>query len=170
MSLIDSSYAINEYLIVNVSGTNPTVTANAALLAHYITRYEPEYMKMILGVTLYDEFIAGLAVTPTPDAKWTALKAKFIDSTNKISPIMAYVWNRYWTFETTKSSSMGQSEPKVENATIVSSNQKLVLAWNDAMYGAATILDWLLEPAQIAVYTTLEPDYDSLYLTNNFGI
>jgi len=77
MSLIDSSYFVTgEYEIANIVGAAEVVTTNVAKLTTFITKYEPEYIQALLGITLYDEFIAGLAVTPTPEAKWTDLKNK----------------------------------------------------------------------------------------------
>ncbi len=168
MSLIDSSYFVGEYEIQNVIGTAAPVVINAAKLTQFIVKYEPEYMKALLGATLYDEFIAGLAVLPTPDTKWTDLKNKLVDTTNKLSCIVPYVWNRYWTAEETKSSSLGQLLSKAENAQVVSSNTKLVRSWNDAMDQASDVFDWLTD--NIATYPTLDTDKDFFYLTNHFGI
>lgn len=170
MSLIDYTYFTGEYLIQNVSGTNPTVTANKALLDKFIAKYEPIYLKLLLGDTLYDQLIAGLAVTPTPDVKWTALKAELVDTTAKTSPIVAYVWNRYWKDQETKSTAMGQSISNKENGFIVSSNQKLVSSWNEAMFEAVTFLEWLTLAAQKTTYPDQDPDFDNIYMTNNFGI
>lgn len=170
MSLIDSTYFKGEYLIVNLTGTASVVAANVALVTEFIKKYEPEYLKLLLGTTLYDELIAGLAVTPTPDAKWTALKAKLVDTVNKTSPIVAYVYNRYWTDQETKSTAMGQVISKVENGYIVSSNQKLAKAWNDSMYQAVTFIEWLILDEQKTTYPDQDPDFDNIYLTNNFGI
>jgi len=167
MSLVDSSYFVGEYEITNVIGTAAPVVINAAKLTQFIVKYEPEYLKALLGTTLYDEFIAGLAVLPTPDAKWTDLKNKLVDTTNKLSCIVPYVWNRYWTAEETKSSSLGQLLSKAENAQVVSGNAKLV-SWNDAMTQAAVIYDWLVENQ--STYTTLEADQEFFYLTNILGI
>jgi len=167
---IDSTYFTGEYLIQNVLGTNPIVTINDALLTKFITKYEPEYLKLLLGETLYDELIAGLAVTPTPAAKWIALKAKLIDTVNKNSPIEAYIWNRYWLSEETKTTTMGQVVSKVENGYIVSSNQRLVSSWNDAMMQGVEFLRWLTLSDQVDTYSNQNPDYDHIYLTNNFGI
>ncbi len=169
MSLIDSSYFIGEYEIQNVVGTAAPVVINAAKLNQFIVKYEPEYLRALLGTTLYDEFTAGLAVVPVAD-KWTALKNKLVDTSNKLSCIVPYVWNRYWTAEETKSSSLGQLLSKAENAQVVSSNIKLVRSWNDAMNQASVIYDWLVEAEQYATYPSQDTDEDFFYLTNYFGI
>ena len=168
MSLIDSSYFVGEYEITNVIGSAAPVVINAAKLTTFIVKYEPEYLKALLGTALYDEFIAGLAVLPTPDSKWTALKNKIIDTTNKLSPIVPYVWNRYWTAEETKSSSLGQLLSKAENAQVVSGNTKLVRSWNDSMQGADIIYEWLI--TQRDTYPNQDTEEDFFYLTNFLGI
>lgn len=170
MSLIDSSYFVGKYEITNVIGSAAPVVINAAKLTTFIVKYEPEYLRALLGTSLYDEFIAGLAVTPTPDAKWTDLKDKIVDTINKLSPIVPYVWNRYWTSEETKTSSLGQLLSKAENAQVVSGNTKLIRSWNDSMQGAETIYDWLILPEQRETYPNQDTDLDFFYLTNLMGI
>jgi len=163
--LIDSSYFVGEYEITNITGSAPVVAGNVAKLNAFIAKYEPEYLTALLGTTLYDEFKAGLLVDPIDD-KWTALQTKLRSNTG----ITAYVWNRYWTVEETKTSSLGQLLSKAENAQVVSSNTKLVRSWNDSMKWAETVYEWIVDPVQLAIYTTLDTNFDFFYLTNYMGI
>jgi hypothetical protein len=168
MSIVNSSYFIAPYEITDIEGFNPAASANSSRLTAAINIYEPEFLTALLGKTLYDELTAGLAVLPVPDAKWTALRDKLANSTTKKSCIAAYVWNRYWTDEETKSTSMGQIVPKMENSYRVSSNQKLVMSWNDAMTGAETFYDWMTE--NLTDYPTLDTNFDFFYRTNILGV
>ena len=161
--LIDSSYFVGEYEITNITGSAAVVAGNVTKLNSFIAKYEPEYMTALLGTTLYDEFTAGLLVVPIAD-KWTVLQTKLISNTG----ITAYVWNRYWTVEETKTSSLGQLLSKAENAQVVSSNTKLVRSWNDAMNQASVVYDWIID--NIATYPTIDADIDFFYITNYFGI
>jgi len=165
--LIDSSYFVGEYEIDNINGTSPVAVTGAAKLTTFINDYEPEFLRGLLGTALYDEFTAGLLIIPIPD-KWTSLRDKIVNTTTKKSPIVAFIWNRYWTAEETKSSSLGQILSKAENATVVSGNAKLVRSWNNSMWGAEVIYDWLI--TQRDTYPTQDTDVDFFYLTNTLGI
>ena len=163
--LINSSYFVGEYEIMNIAGSAPVVAGNVAKLNAFIAKYEPEFLRALLGSTMYDEFTAGLLINPIP-AKWSALSSKITATT----AVTAFVWNRYWTSEETKTSSLGQLLSKAENAQVVSSNTKLVRSWNDSMFQAAIIYDWLNQSAQLTTYPTKDTDEDFFYLTNYFGI
>ena len=41
-------------------------------LSQFIAKFEPEFMKKLIGKTLYADFLVGISATP-PAAKWTAL-------------------------------------------------------------------------------------------------
>jgi hypothetical protein len=66
--LIDRTYFIGEINIPNTSNQ-----AVAALLDHFIERYEPEFLKKALGYELYTSFMAGVAVSPPVQDKWLRL-------------------------------------------------------------------------------------------------
>lgn len=172
MSLTNSSYFVGEYKIQNLSTSSSGVAAavvavTTADLDWFIDKYEPIYLKMVMGDDMYDEFIAGLAADPI-DAKWTALRDKLIDSTKKISPIVAYIWYAYKHDKLTHSSEMGELKPNTENASIQSATRKMIDAWNDSMKGAYDVAVWLTE--NYATYPTQDIDFNDFYTLNDFGI
>lgn len=88
MSLIDPSFFDGE---LNIANTDETSVLS--VLQNYIDKYEPAYLKLLLGSTLYASLIAGLAMDPVP-AEWANLKNQLlvINGTSKVSPIANYVY------------------------------------------------------------------------------
>src|SRR3954471_2443196 len=103
MSLIDKTYFVGE---INIPDTdNPAVEER---LNFFIAKYEEEFLKTVLGYSLWSSYTTGIAVTPTPDVIWTNLRdgVEYLVSektykyrglynpTLKLSPIANYVY--YW--------------------------------------------------------------------------
>lgn len=122
----------------------------------YVDEQEPKLLKKLLGYQLYSEFIAGLAVTPTPAAKWTDLKNgkeyTYLDVTYKwegmvamLRPLIYYKWLSD-TYDFHTGGGIAISDP--ENAEIISPNTRLVRAFNDYAMQAGVnyryngYLDW----------------------------
>lgn len=100
--------------------------AVAALIQEFIDKYEPMFLKKLLGLSLYNEFVSGLAADPV-DAKWLALR----DDTEIKPMLVNYIY--YWYIRNQATITLGISEgkPKAENAVPVSSANKQVRAWNE---------------------------------------
>lgn len=105
------------------------MTFVSVLVQEFIDKYEPMFLKKLLGLTLYDEFIAGLAVTPPEDIdpKWIAL----LDTMDLKPMLVNYVY--FWYMENANTLTAGISEvkPKAQNATPVNNWDKRVRAWNE---------------------------------------
>ena len=140
-NLIDDSYFKGD---INVPVSSNTTLAGP--LNQAITDYEEEYLKRLLGYTLYAEFIAGLAAD-SPAQKWLDLRNGvefsfdfngntitnkwngFVNS-DKISPIAYYVYYKHRVDIESINSGLGERKAKGENSVIHSANLKLVRAWN----------------------------------------
>lgn len=95
----------------------------------FIDKYEPKFLKELLGDTLAKEFTEGLAVTPVEDIdpKWIALR----DETDLKQMIIDYVYFFYTRNLTTSSAGMGEVKGKTDNATAVNAVNKTESAWNE---------------------------------------
>lgn len=152
------NYFIGELLIPNITGTAPAATASANNLKWFIAQYEPEFLELLLGTDLYEEFLAGLAANPVP-AKWTALKNKIyqVDTQNGVylSPAANYIYYHVMRDQITMTTSVGEVKPGKDAARPVSNTSKMVLAWNNMADKAEKIWEWLEE--NIDTYDTFDP-------------
>lgn len=137
--LIDISYFIGERQIAN--SNTPAVGER---LNWFIAKYETQFLKLLLGDSLYAEFVAGLLVDPV-ETQWADLRdgASYVyddrtylysglrDATAKRSPIADYVYYHYLRDAATQSTGIGEVKTKGENSTATNSMQKQVRAWND---------------------------------------
>lgn len=101
----------------------------------FIDEYETEFLKKLLGVDLYNDFIAGLALEPIPE-KWVQLR----DETDLKMMIKCYVYYHYMESETTTTSGTGVIKAKNENSIPANNWDKLVKAWN-RMANATRLFD-----------------------------
>lgn len=122
---IDATYFIGEINIPNVD--QPSVLENLNL---FIKKYEKRFLILLLGDTVYDDFINGLSEDPIP-VKWSELRDRLINSEDKESPIANYVYYWYMRDQSTTSTGIGETKPNAENASIVRSSDKQVRGWNE---------------------------------------
>lgn len=165
-TLIDKTYFHTELFISNITESSEVEQARAAELQRFIDKYEPIYMNNVLGETLYSEFLAGLALNPIP-AKWTALKALFVDTSKLLSPIASYVYFYYMRNHATETTAAGEVTSVTENGEVVGANYKMVRAYNEASESADLIKEWLR--SNIATYPTFV-NGGSFGIVNTFGI
>jgi len=139
-----------------ISNINPNITTeegNYTEVNEGINDYEPEICEMLMGKVLYDALITGLAVTPTPDTRWTALAAELRDSTAKTSPVASYIWFKLWERNGFANTRFGDI---VRGDTIEPNNAKACDIWNAAVKQYIVFQDWL--QTNIATY----PEYDGV--------
>lgn len=98
----------------------------AALIQEFIDKYEPMFLKKLLGLSLYNELTTGLATNPI-DPKWTALR----DDTEIKPMLVDYIYYWYLRNQTTLTGGVSELKPKAENAVPVSNVDKQVRAWNE---------------------------------------
>jgi hypothetical protein len=168
MSLIDQSFFIGSIKIPNLTGVGIVPAANLENLYWFMATYEPEYLRIVLGDTLYNAFIAGLKVVPIED-KWQNLRSKLIDSTNKISPIAGYVYYHIERDRLTSTSSLGQVKPASENSEVTINTDKMTQAFNSSVREGTVVRDWLSENTNTYPEYT-ESELAELRTINNYGI
>jgi hypothetical protein len=181
MTLIDNTYFSIEPLYIPNAGTNTAgisqkLTSDKTLeVNRLIVKREKEYLVKMLGTKIYDLFIAGLAATPTIDQKWLDLRDKFVDSTNKLSPIANYCYCFY--LRNMPTTDLGIVVPKVENATLLSPATKIADVWNDMVQQNYELCQWLVDNCDTyedAEHDILLPPYVENYgllsYVNTFGI
>lgn len=117
------------------------------LVQSFIDKYEPKFLKELLGLTLYQEFITGLTPVPVDpptdpptyepiDLKWIALR----DETDLKAMIVDYVYVYYLRNVTTSTTGTSEVKAKNNNSTPVNSIDKQVRAWNE-MVNMARLFD-----------------------------
>jgi hypothetical protein len=154
-SLIDISFFVAD---INIPNTDQPLVEER--LDYFITKYEKEFLRDLLGVALYNAFVAGLAEDPIA-AKWTNLKSgcsytgqdgraavwrgiveTLVEPVTAVgdtpavageyqSMIANYVYYWYMRNGATQSSGVGEVVTNAENATIASPKQKMASAWNE---------------------------------------
>jgi hypothetical protein len=129
------SHFVGDIMLPNTAITNP----EGIVLDADITRYEPEMLKALLGYELYTLFEAGVI---NDTAKYLLIKngSEFTDSNDRLQKWDGFVLNKnpianyifYWNRRNAATSTTGNGETAtaVENGSRVSSNQKMVTAWN----------------------------------------
>ena len=122
-------------------------------LENVITITEEEILKQLLGEDLHAKFIAGLAVTPTPDVIWTDLRdGKTYTVVNKDGVTVNVIYQgikkmlRYFCycemlkFQSSQNTEVGEVDPQQQNSTRKANSQLAVQiekAYNKgiALYG-----------------------------------
>ena len=153
--LVDYTYFQGKgiFYIPNIDPAFETGVGNYDQLNAFINTIEPEIMNKVIGKTLYDLLIAGLAVT-TPDAKWTALKAKLVDATKKTSPIANYIYFRIAQTQQATRTDKGDVVMTGGNIAVTGNHQLLTSINNQMVDWIIEFQDWFNE--NLATY----PEYD----------
>lgn len=112
-----------------IAGINGTVGGVSVTVQGYIDKYEPIFLRQLLGAELANEFVAGLAVLPETDIlpKWIELR----DQTDLKQMIIDYVYFFYIRNETTSTAGISEVKGKSDNAVSVNSVYKQERAWNE---------------------------------------
>ncbi|PKN16510.1 MAG: hypothetical protein CVU66_00740 [Deltaproteobacteria bacterium HGW-Deltaproteobacteria-23] len=166
MSILTVNNFTGEYLVPNLTGLGPAVTGNLSELTGFITKYEPEYLKQVLGATLYAVLMTGLK-SESVDERWVEL-AKKLDGSETQSPITGYVYYHWARNRVTVTGALGELEPTAENAAVVV-GEKMMRAYNDSVRGGRLVYDWLIEHQ--ADYPEFDPyTAYSLETINMFGL
>jgi hypothetical protein len=152
MSLIDVTFFEYEPLYIPMSddagsGVSKLLDVKRkAQINNLITRKETEYLKYILGIDLYNAFMAGLEEDPIAE-KWTDLASILCDSINKLSPIANYVY--FFYLDPSKMTDVGLATSKVDNMELVNPITKQVEIWNEMVDMNTEIVNWLEAKSEI---------------------
>lgn len=123
------------------------------LLQQFIDKYEPVYLKGLLGPDLYALYKAGMATDPVP-AKWAALN-------DQISCGCANFIYWYWMGnKQTNTVGIGEAQSKAANAEMSSPILKMARAWDE-------MVDLNFDTVKFITDNTA--DYGAYYIADFFG-
>jgi hypothetical protein len=151
--LIDKSYfkgdislPVNKKSDVKQLGVGALIqSVGEANLADYIIKFEAEYLIRLLGETLYENFMAGIAVE-SPLQIWIDMKEALThESTTKLSPIAYYVYCFIMEEGQTTSTIKGEKGVKADRTVSVSAAKKVVNAWVWMVRYSGRFYNWLYE-------------------------
>jgi len=134
MSIVAPSQFIGQVAIAQTEQANV-----AAQVQAFINKYEPEYLRKVLGFTISEAFVAGLAANPI-ESKWLLLRSgsPYTDLYGNsqsyggiVTGILDYVY--YWYIRDQVTMTTGSGEKVSEKGLAVSSLDKQARAWNEAM-------------------------------------
>jgi len=167
--LIDNTYFQGSGLfnVPNIDRENPVEEGNYNQLTAFIKVYEPEICRRVIGKTLYDALITGLAAA-SPEQRWIDLRDKLIDSVNLKSPISNYVWFRMWQQGQRQSTTAGDVTLNSPGMTVDGNIQLSCLVWNEMAQMFADFKDWfILHESDYVEWTGELGSFDRL---NIYGI
>jgi hypothetical protein len=163
MPLIDLTYFVSEINIPNAGTGSPVDSLVTRLIRDYEPKFlrlalgEALYDSFMTGLQLqadgsYNKVDKGVA-DPTIEQKWKDLLngtdytdsngrkrkwkgfVRLLDGNPSLqSPIAQYVYFYFMKTSATQSTSMGEAQATVENATVISPRFKMTAAWN-SMHG-----------------------------------
>jgi hypothetical protein len=167
INTLSAAYFVNEILIPNISGTTATEKANLLDLQITIAKYEPLFLKDLLGETLFAAYAAGIAAG-SPETRWVTLNNK-INYTNTalstlgtgLSPAANYCYFHWMRNQQTVTLMNGEGRAGAENFGQASAMEKMVNAWNELVRMSDIIQDWLIDnkttyPEMTTMFTRFE--------------
>ena len=131
MSLIDTTYFTQGELKLPIDNID---------IKFFIDEHEPKILKDILGYNLYKDFIAGLAVLPTPNQKWLELRdgKEYTDTSDELQKyegvfwiIADYVYFKIIADIQSYATDSGVTIGETDNARKTHSRYKQTFAYND---------------------------------------
>lgn len=177
--IIDYTYFRGEITIAQKSQLE--VREDLQLL---INKYEPVYLKQLMGFALYTAFIAGIDPISGAEQRWIDLLEGVVYEANgrdyewmgfennlKESVIANFVYSKYIQKEIEQTTGIGQVRPTAENAVIVSALPKIVRAWNEMVNWQKAFIHYLDQNKSVYpewkpysqnrwFYFGLSPDYE----------
>lgn len=136
MILIDTTYFVGN---IELAERDPTNVGGKQALELYINKYEPIFMRNILGVNFYNVFINDISQPRMIelcygkdyeiDGKWYHWQG-LVDTVMtgyKVSPIAMFIYLSWKREKATLTSRAGQSIPETDNERRVNAIQEMVL-------------------------------------------
>lgn len=168
--LIDTTYFSGSGLfsVPNIDVSNPVEEGSYNQLTAFIRIYEPELCRDLFGKTFYDAFIAGLAVTPTPETRWTTLEAKLLDKINLCSPIANYVWCKLWQQSHRAATANGDVILSASGMQVDGNLELFTQVYNQMVTQLNDFTEWFVD--NDATYPEWEGEFKIFAKINIFGI
>lgn len=125
-----------------LAAPSPTNEALTGFISSFIGKYEPEYLRKLLGDELYNDFLVH-EDEGRHDACWEGLKVLLVSDCGefKISPIANYVYFHLLRHAQSTATMNGVKTDGDEN--LISPQRKMVYAWNDMVSSNRRIYIWL---------------------------
>lgn len=180
---ITFEYFVGDLLVPNLSGDGDHIGARQDDVNHFLTVYEIEYLKQLLGYNflldgddLFTEFNDALVAADNDfdnlSDEWKALYLQIYpvaQNTFLISPAAYYVYYKYMRDSVTITLESSQQKPQTENAVGADSTNKLSFAWNRMVELSNEITLWIVD--NITTYDSYSPSTPYfLKPINRFGI
>lgn len=158
VQLIDKTYFEDADLLIPGMGKETQVNKVNELIA----KYEPEYLKAILGYGFYKMFMDALGAAEGDDElldiRWKDLRdgADYVNDCNEtcrwegftndlyLTPINRYVYYYFLRKNVPTTTVSGEKESKSDKSKSVSSVGKQVRAWNEMVGLNRVLVDFLL--------------------------
>jgi len=138
-------------------------------LESYISIYEEEYLKKMLGCEIGVEFIKYIKNRPGDKKQIIDKWENIITSLNEfeVSPIACYVFYWYVRINQTQATITGTTKNNTDNP-VVSPNGRIIPAWNMMVTCNKYFIDWM--DKNKLDYQGWDFDPDMLETINEFGI
>lgn len=182
MSIVVPTDFIGE---VNIPNSGDTYLGTTSNIQYFIDKYTPEFLEMLWGYVLYQQYLAGITLDPI-DAKWVNLQ-------NAVKPLLLnFIYYYFKRDEYTYSAGIGESQSKGENSTMVSPGFKMQSRWNEMVkwvfkmikyWDVATYGDYYISFGIFRIYELEFQDFypifysrcrrrlpDIFYTINTYGI
>lgn len=119
----------------------------------YIDRYEDIYLTELLGVKLYDLFIADLVNSLPVTAKYTKifnafkeeLDIRLIISKGMKDMLVGFIYFEYMKDSITQTTPIGVVKQSTENSTPISAHTPIYLRYNESVKSYRAIQDYIMQ-------------------------
>lgn len=172
-NLIDRDYFIGE---VNIAQLGQSYVSEHLDL--FITKYQPKYLRSVLGAAFYSLFEDGY--NPATDDRWAKLVKGddyvdcdgitqhwdgLVDEDSLVSPIANFIY--YWYTRDLQSSTTasGEQEEKGSGSTNVGAAIKQSRAWNEMVAMNCKLVDYLLNKKVDGAL--VYPEYNNDYVSSS---
>ena len=120
---------------------SPTNEAVLGLIDSFIELYEPEYLGLLLGEELYNDFLAYEKGESVND--WSGFMGVLVKGdTYKTSPIANYVYFHLLRATHTDATVNGV-KADADSGKLISPERKMIFAWNDMVQQNRMLYRWL---------------------------
>lgn len=149
---------------INIANTSSSYSEGEAL-AGFISKYEPMFLKDVLGYTLYNLFTTNIA--QTSGIYYDLLNGAAYTDSNSVAtywdgfilghnPIANFIWVKYQEDLYLQNTSMGIMQVKGENMANINPSYKIAKAWDE-------MVDWLWKLHDFLTVNKADyPDYIGL--------
>lgn len=154
-NIIDTTYFQGKLTIAQKSEASVVATLTA-----FIGNLETEYLQKLLGYELWKNYIAGIAVAPTPDVKWTNIRdgveftdnrgiltkwmgLKFTQNGIPRSPIANYIYFYWIKNEVSATTGGGEKKIQSKNSIDYTPGNKMSDSWVEMVGLNRTLFSFL---------------------------